>query len=168
MSVLVVHGSKRGGTQGLAEQIAAELHALGDDVRVEPARGVKRLEDAEAVVVAGGLYAGRWHKDARRFVRKHEQELAAVPVWLVASGPLDTSADDGALPPVEHVREAMERVHARGEVTFGGRLEPDATGFPASAMAKTKAGDWRNPERVRAWAATVHGDLAGQGAVPVR
>lgn len=165
MTVLVAYGSKRGGTQVLAEQIGAELRALGDDVRVEPAGAVKGLGDAGAVVVAGALYAGRWHKDARRFVRRYEKELAAVPVWLVASGPLDTTADDGALPPVEHVRAAMERVHARGEVTFGGRLEPDAHGFPASAMAKTSAGDWRNPDRVRAWAATVHGDLAGQGAV---
>jgi menaquinone-dependent protoporphyrinogen oxidase len=165
MTVLVAYGSKRGGTQALAEQIGAELRALGDEVRVEPARAVKRLGEVAAVVVAGALYAGRWHKDARRFVRRHETQLAAVPVWLVASGPLDASADDGALPPVEHVRAAMERVHARGEVTFGGRLEPDAQGFPASAMAKTKAGDWRNADRVRAWAATVHGDLAGQGAV---
>jgi menaquinone-dependent protoporphyrinogen oxidase len=165
MTVLVAYGSKRGGTQGLAEQIGAELAALGDEVRVERARDVKRVGDVEAVVVAGGLYAGRWHKDARRFVSTHERELTALPVWLVASGPLDDSADDGALPPVEHVREAMERVHARGQVTFGGRLEPDAQGFPASAMAKTKAGDWRNAEQVRQWAATVHGDLAGQGAL---
>lgn len=165
MTVLVAYGSKRGGTQDLAEQIGAELRALGDDVRVEPARAVKGLGEVDAVVVAGAVYAGRWHKDARRFVRRHEQELAARPVWLVASGPLDATADDGALPPVQHVREAMERVHARGQVTFGGRLEPDAQGFPASAMAKTQAGDWRNPERVRAWVATVHGDLAGQGAV---
>ncbi|MBC7291116.1 MAG: flavodoxin [Actinotalea sp.] len=165
MTVLVAYGSKRGGTQGLAEQIGAELTALGDDVRVEPAAAVKGVGEVEAVVVAGAVYAGRWHKDARRFVRRYEKELSRVPVWLVASGPLDASADDGALPPVEHVRAAMERVHARGQVTFGGRLEPDAQGFPASAMAKTKAGDWRNAEQVRQWAATVHGDLSGQGAL---
>ena len=43
---------------------------------------------------------------------------------------------------------------------FGGRLEPDATGFPARAMAKTTAGDWRDRASVRHWAAGVAADLA--------
>ena len=30
----------------------------------------------------------------------------------------------------------MEKVGAKGHVTFGGRLPADAKGFPASAMAK--------------------------------
>jgi hypothetical protein len=46
----------------------------------------------------------------------------------------------------------MERVGAHGHVTFGGRLEPDVAGFPARQMARTSSGDWRNPERIRAWA----------------
>jgi hypothetical protein len=45
-------------------------------------------------------------------------------------------------------------------VTFGGRLERIATGFPASAMAKTHSGDRRNPERIRTWAATIAAELA--------
>jgi menaquinone-dependent protoporphyrinogen oxidase len=44
-------------------------------------------------------------------------------------------------------------------VTFGGRLPADAKGFPASAMAKTHAGDWRDPERIRGWAAEVAMEL---------
>lgn len=52
-------------------------------------------------------------------------------------------------------------VGARGEVTFGGFLAADAKGFPASAMAKNNAGDWRNPERIRAWVAEVHEELTG-------
>ena len=39
----------------------------------------------------------------------------------------------------------MERVGALGHATFGGRLPADARDFPASAMAKKHAGDWRNP-----------------------
>jgi hypothetical protein len=45
----------------------------------------------------------------------------------------------------------MERIGARGHTTFGGRLSADAKGFPASAMAKKMSGDWRNPDRIRAW-----------------
>jgi menaquinone-dependent protoporphyrinogen oxidase len=47
------------------------------------------------------------------------------------------------------VQALMERTGARGHVTFGGRLAPDAKGFPASAMAKKQSGDWRNADQVR-------------------
>jgi menaquinone-dependent protoporphyrinogen oxidase len=49
----------------------------------------------------------------------------------------------------------MKRVNARGHVTFGGRLSPDATGFSARSMAKEHSGDWRDPAQVEAWAKTV-------------
>ena len=161
MTVLVAHASKRGGTQGLAESIGEALREAGDDVRVVPARAVSDLAGVDAVVVAGALYSRHWHKDARRFVKHHAAVLSGIPVWLVASGPLDESADDGRLPPVDQVAQAAARIGARGSETFGGRLEPDATGFPASAMAKTKAGDWRNPDQVRRFAQQVHEVLAG-------
>lgn len=54
----------------------------------------------------------------------------------------------------------MSRIGARGHVTFGGRLAADAKGFPASAMAKTRAGDRRDPEQVRHWVGAVGDALA--------
>lgn len=53
----------------------------------------------------------------------------------------------------------MQRVGAQGHATFGGRLARDARGFPASAMAKESAGDWRDAERIRAWAQGIAGAL---------
>jgi hypothetical protein len=53
------------------------------------------------------------------------------------------------------VKALMTRVGACGHRTFGGALASDARGFPASAMAKTHSGDWRNPTRIRAWAEEV-------------
>ena len=161
MTVLVSYGSKRGGTKGLAESIGTALQDVGEDVRVEAARGVRNLDGVTAVVVAGGLYANRWHRDARAFVARHRKVLTDLPVWLVASGPLDDSADAGTLPAAPQVAQAAASIGARGHMTFGGYLAADAKGFPASAMAKSgKAGDWRNPDRIRAWVAQVHAELA--------
>lgn len=153
MRVLVTHGSKRGGTEGIARTLADGLGAEGADVTFAPARRAPRPDGYDAVVVGGALYANRWHRDARRFVARHERALRAVPLWLFSSGPLDESAEDPhAIAPVAEVAAIMERVGAQGHATFGGRLTPDARGFPASAMARTRAGDWRRPERIRAWA----------------
>lgn len=149
--VLVAYGTSRGGTEGVAEMIGEDLREHGHDAVVRPAAEVKGLADVDAVVVAGALYANRWHKDARKFVRRHESTLAHVPVWLVATGPLDETAATATIPPVPHVRDAASRIGARGTHTFGGRLQPDAKGFPASAMAKTMAGDWRDPGEIARW-----------------
>ena len=62
---------------------------------------------------------------------------------------------------MREVRALMKRVGARGHVTFGGRLTPTATGFPARAMAKEHSGDWRDPAHVRSWAKTVASQLRG-------
>ena len=155
MHVLVVYGSKRGGTAGLAEMIGDALVADGLTVDVRPARKTGSPTGYDGVIVAGALYAFRWHRDARRFVHRNAEALRGLPVWLVASGPLDATARASELPPVRHVAKLMERIGARGQVTFGGRLDPDAKGFPASAMAKKLSGDWRDPEQVREFASLV-------------
>lgn len=159
MRVLVSFGSKRGGTAGLAVMIGDALTEAGCDAVVSPAKDVGDLVGVDAVIVAGALYAYRWHRDARRFVRRNAVALRELPVWLVSSGPLDGSAEERDIPPTAQVEKLARRVGARGHVTFGGRLEPDAKGFPASAMAKKNAGDWRSPAHVRSWIATVVGEL---------
>jgi menaquinone-dependent protoporphyrinogen oxidase len=162
MRVLIAYGSKRGGTAGLARMIGDEFARAGFVVDVRPARQVGSVADADVVVIAGALYAFRWHRDVRHFAKRFTDQLRERPVWLVASGPLDDSAVAGELAPVRQVAAVMDRLGARGQVTFGGRLEPDAKGFPARAMAKKSAGDWRDADHVHRWVAAVVGALAGQ------
>lgn len=91
--------------------------------------------------------------------RRNVDALRRVPVWMFSSGPLDDSAERMDVPPTTQVSVLMRRIGAQGHRTFGGRLLPDAKGFPAQAMAKTMSGDWRNPERIRAWAADIAREL---------
>jgi menaquinone-dependent protoporphyrinogen oxidase len=153
--VLVTWGSKRGGTEGIARIIGETLRAEGLDVDLIAARDALRTSRFDAVIVGGALYAGRWHPAARRFVTQRQRELRAVPVWFFSSGPLDGSSDRQTIPPTPQVQMLLEHVGAIGHVTFGGRLSADARGFPASAMAKKHAGDWRNETRIRSWAADI-------------
>jgi menaquinone-dependent protoporphyrinogen oxidase len=159
MSILVAYGSKGGGTEGLAKIVADALREEGFTVEVAPARTVRHVEDYDAVVVGGALYAFRWHRDARRFVKRHTVELRRRPTYLFSSGPLDYSAAEHDILPVKGVQALMDRISARSHVTFGGRLAPDVKGFPASAMAKKHAGDWRDPVQVRSWAESIAADL---------
>ena len=151
MRVLITYGSKRGGTAGIAHQLAHTLQEQGLEVEVLPASEAGSPEEYDAVIVGGALYARRWHRDARRFVERHAELLSTLPVWLFSSGPLDDSAAHGELPAVPQVRRLLARIQAQGHITFGGRLQPDASGFIARWMARTRAGDWRDPRLIRAW-----------------
>ncbi|MGZ8801752.1 MAG: flavodoxin domain-containing protein [Mycobacterium sp.] len=153
--IIVAFGSKRGGTAGLAAMIGDALTDAGHEVAVMPAGNAHELNGFDAVIVAGALYANRWHRDARRFVRRNEAALRRLPVWLVSSGPLDDTATQREIEATPQVQKLIARVGARAHTTFGGRLSPDAKGFPARAMAKTKAGDWRDEAHVRRWVASV-------------
>jgi menaquinone-dependent protoporphyrinogen oxidase len=161
MKGLVVYGSKRGGTEGLAQMVGAALTEQGIEVTVRPAAApAPDVATYDVVVVGGALYAHRWHKDARRFVRREAEALRATKVWLFSSGPIGDDAPPASEnEPVPQVRRAMERVGAVGHTTFGGRLTPDAKGFPASAMAKKLAGDWRDEESVTLWAKAIAASL---------
>jgi menaquinone-dependent protoporphyrinogen oxidase len=153
MHILVTHGSKRGGTAGIAEIIGSQLREAGHTTDVVAATSGPTPDGYGAVIVGGALYANQWTSPARRFVKRHAEALRERPVWFFSSGPLDDSASKTEIPPVKSVARLMALVRARGHATFGGRLAPDARGFVASRMAKTHAGDWRDPPHIRAWTA---------------
>ncbi len=167
MRVLVTWGSKRGGTEGIARIIAEELVREGHEVDLLAPKKALDARGFDAAIVGGALYANRWHKDARRFVARRERDLRRVPTWFFSSGPLDETANRALVPPTKQVEILMERIGAQSHVTFGGRLTLDARGFPASAMAKKVAGDYRSPERIRVWAREVASAMKSARPRPV-
>ncbi len=168
MRVLVTFGSRRGGTEGLAYMVADGLRAAGLEADVLPAEMAHDISGYDAIIVGGALYAFRWHRAARRFVRKHAADLRARPTYFFSSGPLDDSASTGDIPPVSGVSMLMERAGARGHATFSGRLSPYARGIPAAAMAKKTAGDWRDEAQVRSWATEIARQLTSAAPAAAR
>ncbi|MCX4673003.1 flavodoxin domain-containing protein [Streptomyces sp. NBC_01381] len=160
-TVLVAYGSTNGSTAEIAEHIGEVLTKEGLTVDVRSAATVVGLGPYDAVVLGGGLYAGRWHRDARRFARRHGKALAQRPVWLFSSGPLDPSASERDIPPTPGVRRIADRTDARGHITFGGRLEGDVKGRMARMIVNSgKGGDFRDFAQIAAWAAEVAQDLS--------
>ncbi|MCW8376134.1 flavodoxin domain-containing protein [Streptomyces justiciae] len=158
--VLVAYGTTNGSTAQIAESVAEVLNKAGLQAWARPAASVGSVAAYDAVVVGGGLYAGRWHRHARRFVRRHHRALAAKPLWLFSSGPLDASASEKDIPPVPGVRRAMTRLDARGHVTFGGRLVEGAAGRIAKMIVRNgKGGDFRDFALIEEWAEGIADEL---------
>ncbi|MFF5158375.1 flavodoxin domain-containing protein [Streptomyces sp. NPDC000348] len=159
-NVLVAYGTTNGSTAEIAETVAGVLRKEGLTAEARAAGSVPSTASYDAVVVGGGLYAGRWHRDARRFVRRHGKDLAGRPLWLFSSGPLDPSASQREIPPVPWVRKAVVRLDARDHVTFGGCLREGAKGWVARMILRSgKGGDFRDFGRIEAWAAHIAQEL---------
>ncbi|MEU8239010.1 flavodoxin domain-containing protein [Actinoplanes missouriensis] len=163
MTVLVAYATTGGSTAEIAGWIADELRTAGLDVRVSPAGEVEDVSGCEALVLGAAMYAAGWHADARAFAHRFAGRFAGRPVWLFSSGPLDHTADDTDLPPNHQATVAMRQLQARAHVTFGGRLTAEAhgwLGFLARRMRQEgHAGDFRDPQRIRAWAHGVAAEI---------
>lgn len=158
--VLVAYATKHGSTAEIAEAIGEGLRGAGVAADVRPAGKVRDIGRYQAVILGSGVYTARWLRPARRFARRHRKALRQRAVWLFSSGPLDRSAETGDFTPPPIAAKLVERLGARGQVSFGGRLALDTTGFLASPMAKAgRAGDWRDFDRIRAWARDVGTDI---------
>ncbi|MEU0133039.1 flavodoxin domain-containing protein [Streptomyces sp. NPDC006296] len=163
LHALVAYATTHGSTAELARCVARTLRDQGLEAEALPAAQVTDVDAYDVVVIGSALSLGRWHRDARRLVRRHREALRRRAVWAFSSGPLDSTASDRDIPPVPSARRALDKVHARGHVTFGGRLEPGATGRLARMILdEGRGGDFRDWDAVASWAR----DIAAEAEAP--
>jgi menaquinone-dependent protoporphyrinogen oxidase len=163
--VLVTYASTQGSTAEIADAIRDGLLEHEVDTAALPVGEVRDLASYRAVVLGSAVYAGHWDAEAARFLRRNRRVLAERDVWLFQSGPLNDSADRETVPLPRKVAALAEQIGARGHTTFGGKLDSDARGFVARKMVVNGlAGDFRNFERVRAFACEIAGALSSHTA----
>jgi menaquinone-dependent protoporphyrinogen oxidase len=106
------------------------------------------------------VYAGRWLKPAREFVKRHETEIKKRKVWLFSSGPVGNPPK-----PVEESPEFAQITLSTGAVehkVFSGKVDPKALSLPERAMVAAlhaPTGDFRDFDAIREWAAGIAGSL---------
>jgi menaquinone-dependent protoporphyrinogen oxidase len=156
--VLVAYGTKHGATAEIAESIGDVLRAGGHEADVEPAGSVGDLSGYDAVVLGSAVYAGRWRREARRLLARLGKESNGRAIWLFSSGP---AAGDPPDPGNKwhhptRVRVAGERLGARDQAVFGGRVPPDPGNFMERAMLKKTPEDQRDARDFAAIASWAH------------
>jgi menaquinone-dependent protoporphyrinogen oxidase len=177
--VLVVYGSRHGGSEGIARRIGEILRAKGIAAPVMPAdkAAPEDVRDADGFVVGSAVYMGHWLKEPIEFLEDFPTVLRSRPVWLFSSGPLPGSTrsqDPGdpltdALGPSagpgsggrKKIEELAASIGARDHRVFLGRYDPDdpPRSLPERVvrmlpMAKgvLPHGDFRNWPDIEAWA----------------
>jgi menaquinone-dependent protoporphyrinogen oxidase len=161
-SILVAHATKYGSTREVAEAVAETLAERGLPVQVRPAAEVDEVGSHAGVVLGGGLYAGRWHRDARRLLRRHREALARLPIAVFAMGPLTSEEKDiaGSRQQLERALSKVPEVTPVSVAIFGGVIDPAKMRFPLKRMPAADARDW---DAIRTWAAGLVEKLAVAG-----
>jgi menaquinone-dependent protoporphyrinogen oxidase len=177
--VLVVYGSRHGGTRGIAERIGEVLRTEGNEAIVAAAGDVspENVRSADAFVVGSGVYMGSWLKEPLEFLRSRADVLASRPTWLFSSGPLLGSSKEqpeadpvtNALGPAEgpgsggrkKVEAVSATIHPRDHHVFNGAFDPKdpprtmserIVRLMPAARKVLPAGDFRDWEAIEDWA----------------
>jgi menaquinone-dependent protoporphyrinogen oxidase len=154
-SILVAYATKNGSTKAVAEAIAAELLGVGATVDVRPARAAREpVTGRDLVILGGAIYSGRWHRDARRFLKQHRKDLAGVPIAVFGMGPR------------EHRPESWQRSRAQLDHALAKQpwLTPAAVavfgGVDPPARRDRARRDLRDWTAIRSWAREVADHIA--------
>ena len=175
MKILVAYSSKYGATQGIAEWIGDRLRGEGHDADVRRCADVREASGYDAYVVGSAAYMFNWLKDARKFVKRNAELLAAKPTWLFSSGPVGTETVDkdgndvlaGAEP--KQFAEYEELLHPRGKQVFFGAFHPDQVHGVDRVVAWMPAikdvmpeGDFRDWDAIDAWSRSIAQELGAE------
>jgi menaquinone-dependent protoporphyrinogen oxidase len=156
--VLIVYASKHGSTEQVARGIGEKLRGLGFTTTIEPAGQIDDLDGFRSVVLGGSIYRGRWHHDAKAFLKRHGSVLEHLPFAVFALGPgKDTPKDfEDSRHQLEHALEKTPELEPRAVAVFGGVIDPEKLRFPFSHMARIDLRDWTE---IRGWAAALPAEL---------
>ena len=152
--VLVAHASKYGSVEEVARYVGAVLRDRGEACDVVAARQAHDLEGYDLVVLGTGLYMGRLHREARRFLRHHRDELAGLPFAVFAMGPLsdDPAEKDKVRPQLERGLKRYPELEPVATEIFGGVIDPERMPFPYNRMPP---GDHRDWDEIRRFAVSL-------------
>ena len=159
--ILVAYATKGGSTEQVALDVAGRLSAHGLVADVRAVTSVTSLGDYDGVVLGSALYMGRLHADARRFLHRHHDELAARPLAVFAMGPRTLEPDDvaGSEQQLAAGLAKEPALEPFATTVFGGVFDPDAHHFPLNRMPASDARDW---DAIRRWADEVATHFARQ------
>lgn len=147
MDVLIAYATKNGSTREVADFIAAVLRDAGAQVTLVPARSLREsIARYDLAVLGAPLYSGRWHADARKFLRRHRRDLAGGQLAIFGMGPRADTSEAWQRSRAQ-LRRALAKYPALAPseiVVFGG-VDPPGK----SRRARRDLRDW---SEIRGWA----------------
>jgi menaquinone-dependent protoporphyrinogen oxidase len=154
--ILIAYATKHGSTAGIAEVIGKELTAAGLIVEVKEIKNVQSPAGYDAVVIGGPIYMGKVMADVKKFIGRHQDNLAAMPVAAFIVGLSPASKDEKEIEAARTaLSDAIAPLQPVASALFAGSLDPEKLGFierKMIGMVKSPTGDFRDWDAISAWA----------------
>lgn len=158
MHVLVAYASKYGSTAEVAFRIGHVLSTNGIQAEVKPVKEVADIRTYRAVVMGSAVYFGRWRDDAVQFIKRNQEALGRMKVWLFSTGPTGNDDPENLLHGWKYPGELdhlIHRIKPEDVALFHGALDLDRLEEKdalAVRMVHAPEGDFRDWESIEQWA----------------
>ncbi|MFO7948496.1 MAG: flavodoxin domain-containing protein [Armatimonadota bacterium] len=175
MRVLVAYETGHGSTEDTAEEIGEVMRQAGAEVEVERCRKIEDVDGYDAYVLGSPIWAGKWLRPARAFIKKNKESLADRPtaIFMASGVAID---DDGRKMVVDRwlpgILSELSPVEPVAIGNFAGVLNFPKYNIPTRlmmmAISKFSGGptsgvhDFRDMEVIRDWARDTYSKISTQ------
>jgi menaquinone-dependent protoporphyrinogen oxidase len=156
--ILVAYASRAGSTADVAEAIGSVLRESGAEVDVRPVHDARGLAGYDALVLGSAIWAGKPLPEALGFAAAYQQALATVPVAYFAlcetlrvDSPANRDRALRFLDPLRNIREPVALEAFAGKKDYSS-VHPLVRWLMIHVLHSPE-GDWRDWDKIRAWAA---------------
>jgi menaquinone-dependent protoporphyrinogen oxidase len=166
--ILVAYATRAGSTVEVAAAIGEALSGRGFLVDVKPVKEKPSVEGCQAVVIGSAIRMGSWLPEAVNFVKNNQAQLCRIPTALFTVHMLNRGEDEASCQARQAYTAAVRQVLTPvDEVFFNGKMDYSRLSFLDRTIAKavekqtdSRAGDFRDWEKIRAWAQGLYPMLA--------
>jgi menaquinone-dependent protoporphyrinogen oxidase len=161
-TILVAYASKYGATREIAEAIAGTLSKNEIPADLRSVDSVDGVQEYKAVILGSAIYIGKWPKSAVSFLKKNQENLIGLPVWLFSSGP---SGEGDPLQLVDGIRypaslkPLIENIHPLNIAVFHGDINLNKINpmekWAIKNVVKKPFGDYRDWKSIDDWTYSV-------------
>ena len=163
--ILVVYDTKHGSTSGVAAKIGNVLCELGSQVDIRLALNVDDISEYDAVIVGSAIYQFKWLLGSLSFLKQHTQTLSSIPVayFIVCSALMEDTPEnqEAVMVFVNPVLKKYPEIVPVDIGRFGGAVDFSKLNFFEKLVFRivgiTESEDWRDWEKITAWAVKVDG-----------
>ena len=170
MKVLIAYATAHGSSSDIARAIGDVLKAHGEQVTVEDVRNITHVDGYDAYIFGSAIHSGTWLPEMKGFLHAYQPQLAGKPVYFWMSC-IRVMEQDG----MEHVSEfymvpeMLNKMNVRLTTAFAGKLALNdvdwherwtlAARYDGSAWPSSFDGDFRDWDKIKAWAKQVAEDV---------
>jgi menaquinone-dependent protoporphyrinogen oxidase len=161
--ILVAYASPKGSTAGIAEAVGKELQSAGYSVDVAGMKSVSSLEGYDAVVIGGPFYMGKVVGDVGKFIGRHRDALAKMPVAAFTVGVAPVGNDPAEIDKAMKIfHPALAPLEPVAETIFAGKVDLEKLSFIQKWIwkkLKGPVGDFRDWDAIATWAKELPGKM---------